>query len=99
MRAFNSTIKLKKKICARCGKECFWFSNKRCKDCARIEDVMNEQEEETEQVIKEEGLQDLIKEADTVFSRWLRLSSADSDGNVSCYTCDVTKHWTLQQNG
>lgn len=99
MRAFNSTIKLKKKICSRCGKECFWFSNKRCKDCARIEDVMNEQEEETEQVIKEEGLQDLIKEADTIFSRWLRLSSADSDGNVSCYTCDVIKHWTLQQNG
>lgn len=90
---------MKKKPCARCGKDCYWFSKKRCKDCARIEDIMNEQEEETEQVLKEEGLQDLIKEADAVFSRWLRLSGADSDGNVSCYTCDVTKHWTLQQNG
>jgi hypothetical protein len=99
MRAFNSTIKMKKKICIRCGKDCYWFSKKRCKDCARIEDAMNEQEEETEQVLKEEGLQVLIKEADTLFSRWLRLSSADKDGNVVCYTCEVTKHWTLMQNG
>jgi hypothetical protein len=99
MRAFNSTIKIKKKPCARCGKDCYWFSKKRCKDCARIEDAMNEQEEETEQILKEEGLQDLIKEADTVFSRWLRLSSADSNGNAFCYTCDELRHWTLQQCG
>jgi predicted thioredoxin/glutaredoxin len=99
MRGFNSTIKMKLKPCARCGKDCYWFSKKRCKDCARIEDIMNEQEEETEQAIKEEGLQDLIKDADTIFSRWVRLSNSDKDGNVSCYTCDVTKHWTLMQNG
>lgn len=99
MRAYNSTIKIKKKVCVRCGLTKFIFSKGRCADCARIETVMNDMEEETEQVIKDEGLQDLIKEADTIFSRWLRLSSSDKDGNVSCFTCDTIKHWTLQQCG
>lgn len=40
MRAYNSTIKLKQKTCVNCGKPCIWFSKKRCKDCARIEDSM-----------------------------------------------------------
>lgn len=99
MRGFNSTINRKKRVCVRCGKECYWFSRKRCSDCARIEDNLARMEDDTERVIKEEGLQDLIKEADDVFSRWIRLSNADKDGNVSCFTCGVTKHWTLQQNG
>ena len=99
MRAFNSTIKLKKKICSRCGKECFWFSNKRCKDCARIEDIMNEQEEETEQVIKEEGLQDLIKEADTVISTYVRMSAANKEGIAKCFTCSEEKRWQEMDAG
>lgn len=96
---FNSTIRIKNKACSRCGRLGPIFSKGRCQSCATIETTLARMEEETEQTIKEEGLQDLIKEADTVFSRWLRLSSADSDGNVSCYTCGVIKHWTLQQNG
>lgn len=96
---FNSTIRIKNKACSRCGRVGPIFSKGRCQSCATIETTLARMEEDTEQTIKEEGLQDLIKEADAVFSRWLRLSSADSDGNVSCYTCDVIKHWTLQQNG
>lgn len=99
MRAFNSTIKMKKKVCVRCGKECYWFSKKRCKDCARIEDSMNDMEEETDKQLESEGLQELIKEADTIFSRWLRFSSSDKERNVACYTCGKVKEWTEQQCG
>lgn len=34
----NSTIKVKKKICASCGQEKYIFSHKRCKECAYKED-------------------------------------------------------------
>jgi len=33
------------------------------------------------------------KEADKVFSRYIRRKYADKNGNVSCITCGVTKHW------
>lgn len=99
MRMHNSTIKLKKKICVRCGQECFWFSKKRCQNCAKIEDAMNDMEEETESALKEEGLQDLIKQADEVFSQWLRLSNADINGTVSCFTCDLNMRWQNSQCG
>lgn len=99
MRAFNSSIKLKKKVCVRCGKDCYWFSKKRCKDCARIEDIMNEQEEETEQTLKEEGLQDLIKDADTVISTFVRMSAANKDGIAKCFTCSDEKRWQEMDAG
>lgn len=34
-----------------------------------------------------------IKACDLAFSRWLRLSSSDKDGMVSCYTCDYRGYW------
>jgi hypothetical protein len=95
----NSTIRLKKKVCIRCGKECYWFSHKRCIDCARIEDSLARMEEESERVIEEEGLSDLIKMADDAFSKWLRLSNADKDGLVICYTCDLGMRWQDSQCG
>jgi len=96
---YNSTIKIKHKPCSRCGKVGPIFSKGRCQQCATIENTLAKMEDDSERLIKEEGLQDLIKQADEVFSRWLRLSGSDKEGNVSCFTCGVTKHWTFQQNG
>lgn len=97
--AFNSTIRSKKKVCTRCGKDCYWFSKKRCVDCARIEDSLARMEADTEHEIQREGLSDLIKVADEVFSKWLRQSQADKDGTVSCYTCDLNMRWQNAQCG
>lgn len=95
--AYNSTIRQKKKICIRCGNDCYWFSKKRCKQCATIEDSLARMEEETNEEIEKEGLKELIKIADDVFSKWLRQSSADKDGFVTCYTCDsVLRHQDAQ---
>jgi ribosomal protein L37E len=95
----NSTIRLKKKICIRCGNECYWFSKKRCKQCATIEDSLARMEEESNDEIKKEGLSELIKIADDVFSKWLRLSNADKNGMVTCYTCDAVYRWQDSQCG
>lgn len=95
----NSTIRIRNKICSRCGLSKPIFSRGRCADCARIEDTLARMDEEGEDIIKEDGLQDLIKEADAIFSKWLRLSSSDKDGNCSCYTCDTVAHWTRLQCG
>lgn len=95
----NSTIRVKKKECKRCGLPKYIFSKGRCKECSIIESTLARMEDETEKEIQEDGLSDLIKQADEVFSRWIRLSNANKDGNAICFTCDVTKHWTFLQNG
>lgn len=41
----------------------------------------------------------LKKELDQVFSRWVRVSNADKDGMVACYTCGVVKHYKQMHNG
>lgn len=99
MRAFNSTIKIKEKICIRCGKPCFWFSKKRCATCSKIEDTFARMEQESQQELEKDGLQDLIKEADDIYSKWLRLSNADKNGTVSCYTCDLNMRWQVAHCG
>jgi hypothetical protein len=49
------------------------------------------------EIIKEENLSDLIEEADGVFSKYVRLSAADKDGNVSCYICGDKNRWQDSQ--
>lgn len=39
------------------------------------------------------------KEADRVFSLFLRQKYADQEGMVSCYTCGYKAHWKKLQNG
>ncbi len=96
MRAFNSTIKLKEKICVRCGNKCIWFSKKRCKDCARIEDAMVEDSIEDE---KDESFMNLVDDLDFVFSRYIRLLHSDEKGIADCYTSGVKKRWQELQCG
>jgi hypothetical protein len=88
MRQFNSTIRVKKKNCSRCGKPEYIFSRGRCKSCATIEDTLAREEADVEQ---EEGLPELIAELDALVSRYVRLKAADKDNLVECYTCGVKK--------
>lgn len=99
MRRFNSTISVKKKACKRCGEPKYIFSKGRCVDCARIEDALAKMEEETEMELKEEGLSELIRQADDVYSKWLRMSNADQNGLVTCFTCDALLRWQDAQCG
>lgn len=96
---FNSTIRQKVGKCEVCGKRgpltkrlcqgCYWQSiklksvNKMAAKDAPLED----------------DLQDLIVDADAVYSRWLRLSQADKSGNVVCFTCDSVLRWQDAQCG
>jgi hypothetical protein len=41
----------------------------------------------------------LKKEADSVFSRYIRISSSDSAGFATCATCGLSKPWKEQQAG
>lgn len=93
MYAHNSTIKIKKKICKRCGELKYIFSRGRCSDCARIEDHQPIDEH------SDNEFPELIKECDDLFSKYIRLKYADADGIVKCFTCEIKKHWTLIQNG
>ncbi len=95
----NSTISKKQKICTSCGRPCYWFSKKRCQDCARIEDTQKKMEKENEKMIVEEDLSGLIEDADRIISQYVRLKYADASGLVDCFTCGQKKHWTLQQAG
>lgn len=54
---------------------------------------------ESEKIIKEDDLSDLISDADSIFSQYVRLKYADNNGIVACFTCGNKKHWTLQQAG
>ena len=77
MFSHNSTIEKKEKICINCGKKCYWFSKKRCADCARIEDTLKKMEKGNEKIIQEEDLGSLIEDADTIFSQFIRLKYTD----------------------
>lgn len=84
MRAYNSTIRIKKKNCSRCGKSEYIFSRGRCRSCSIIEDTLAREEADVE---SEEGFPELIKELDDLVSKYLRLKNADENGLVQCYTC------------
>lgn len=94
MRAHNSTIKLKKKRCIRCGELCYIFSKGRCQDCARIEGAAKSDEKDN--LIEFSGLTD---DLDTIFSKYIRQKYADKNGMVKCYTCPSIEPVTMIQNG
>lgn len=39
------------------------------------------------------------KKAWAIFSKYIRLSNADKNGMVKCYTCTTVKHWKEMQAG
>ena len=91
---YNSTIITRKKN-LKCGHFDYNFSRGRCKQCATVEDFNTRMEEE----LTEEGFGDLIKDADALFSKWIRMKDGGINGIVPCYTCGTEKRWQEQQCG
>lgn len=48
---------------------------------------------------KKETIGQLVKQLDKVFSEYIRLRDADSDGIVTCYTSGKRAHWKKMQAG
>lgn len=94
----NSTIALKTKKCVVCGKDCVWFSRKRCATCAKIQDTQKRMEQATEDMIQENDLSTIISDLDAIFSQWVRMSAASKDGYLNCFICDSRVHWKEAQN-
>jgi Bacteriophage Lambda NinG protein len=49
--------------------------------------------------LKKKSVSKLKKELDKVFSEYIRRKYANEKGEVSCYTCGLTKVWREQQCG
>lgn len=97
---YNSTIRAKMGICELCpvsrGRQpltkgmCqnhYWEQN-RMKSAQRFSQ---------KEVDQEEGLPELIEEADAVFSRYVRLSAADDKGILNCFICGSPVHYKRAQ--
>lgn len=80
---YNSTIRMREKTCVSCGKPCYWFSKKRCVQCAKVEDFNAKHGQEQ----SEPDLADLIHELDALVSKWVRYSAVGKDGFAECWTC------------
>lgn len=48
---------------------------------------------------KKETVSSLIRKLDTVFSQYIRLRDADTNGICRCISCGAAHHWTKIQNG
>lgn len=57
-----STIIRKQKTCVVCGKPCFWFSKKRCKSCATIQDTKARMEENKEYQVELDAWKEFVIE-------------------------------------
>ena len=93
---YNSTIRVKEKICVSCGKPCYWFSKKRCQQCAKVEDYHAKEEKSA---FSDQDLQDLIKECDHLTSKYVRLRATDEHKMIDCYTCGKKMDYSDAQCG
>jgi hypothetical protein len=93
MRGHNSTIERKKKTCKRCGEPNYIFSKGLCNQCWKIENYKEIPDH------SDNELDLLINDLDIVFSQYVRLNAAGTNGLVSCYTCGTVKGWKEMQNG
>lgn len=93
-RAFNSTIKIKKKLCKSCKQEKYIFSRGRCADCSRQEDNKDQEAE-----VAGESLVYLISDLDTLCSLIVRMKDANENGMNECYTCNSVMDWKQLQAG
>lgn len=94
-----STIRQKVGECEVCGKR-GPLTKKLCQNCywngIKLKSV-NKMAAKDAPI--EDDLQDLIADADAVYSKWLRMSAADKDGTVSCFTCLLNMRWQNSQCG
>lgn len=86
----------KKKICIQCKLLKYIFSHGRCSGCAKMVSIALKKGVKAE---KKQSLSSLKKELDTVFSLFIRLRVADSNGMVQCYTSGKLMHYKKSQCG
>jgi hypothetical protein len=93
----------KKKICKRCEKEVYIFARGLCKSCDMISNPakykIDRVSKEKTKKPKAKSISKLKTELDAIFSQYIRLRNADSNGNVACFTSGVIKHWKEQHCG
>lgn len=95
----NSTIKPHIGICPLCtDSQPKPLTNKLCAyhywNLVRLKSAGKEKPKQIEP-----SLQDLIKDADAIFSKYIRLKNADSNGYILCYTCGKYMSWKVAQCG
>jgi len=96
MLGYNSTISIKLKPCAVCGKKSRIFSKGRCQPCANLQDTLARDARNSN---SEEGLPDLIHQLDDLVSKYVRLSAASDKGECECYTCGKVGRWQNMHAG
>src|ERR1700761_4141052 len=97
--AYGSTIRQKIGECEICGKR-GPLTKKQCQTCYwQAIKMKSVNKMAAKDAPVEDDLQDLITDADAVYSRWLRLSNADKDASVSCFTCGIKMRWQDAQCG
>lgn len=57
------------------------------------------QKREYKEIVKEQGLMDIIERLDALVSQYVRRSAADHAGYVQCYTCPIALPWQQMQAG
>ena len=93
MRAYNSSIKIKKRPCKTCRRVSVIFSHGNCQQCAKLESTKKSDEKADEE--DTESVAILKKDADLLFSRLIKLREASpGTGLVSCYICGNLLHYT-----
>ena len=99
--SYNSTIRDKIGICVDCddGRMKKLVSNRCQTHYSKYRNLISQQRIAQREATKdnvgleEKELHDLISDLDAIYSRWLRLSSADENGNVVCFTCGNVLSW------
>ena len=95
-----SQIQIKKKRCKGCETDQYIWARGMCRKC--VAKLSQPKKINTVRQIGSKGsgdLQDLIDDLDAVYSRYLRIKYADSNGIVECYTCGEKSHYTTQDCG
>jgi uncharacterized Zn finger protein (UPF0148 family) len=91
-----------KDTCKGCGKVKF-LANKTRKLCAScVTTEKKEKKKEKKEFIKKKkqvSISSLVKKLDRVFSVFIRLRWAKSNGEVKCFTCEKKMHWRSSQCG
>lgn len=88
----NSTI-ISKKRKLDCGCFDYAFSKNKCKQHATI-DSTNKRIQKFELEQESESVQNLVQDLDAIFSLYVRIRDANSDGIVKCFTCSNKAHYS-----
>lgn len=96
MRAYNSSIKIKKRPCKTCRRVSVIFSHGNCQQCAKLESTKKSDEKADEE--DTESVAILKKDADLLFSRLIRLrAAAPGSGMCACFICGQDVHYSQAQ--